>query len=182
MRFSSFDQRFFLVNFNYKDFKNSEKYQKYTIKGIVFFFPEKMFKCMHHIQEVNRNCSCKTFWSNFLVLLFERACCSYVPLHFTIRQWYGKSSFSVYSLGQIQKVLCTDNTLGLEDNTESIYFFLEICFVTTLVRLALSLLTSLLCTEGWFAKIQNPFFICKNHSRALNKFLLPKFQYNEDTI
>ena len=91
-----------------------------------FYFQKKMFKCMHHIPEVNRNCSCKTFWSNFLVLLFERACCSYVPLHFTIRQWYGKSSFSVYSLGQIQKVLCTDNTLGLEDNTESIYFFINL--------------------------------------------------------
>ena len=118
-----------------------------------FYFQKKMFKCMHHLPEVNRNCSRKAFWSNFLVILFERACCSYVPLHFTIKQWYGKSSFSVYSLGQIQKVLCIDNTLGLEDNTESIYF-LEICFVTTLVRLAFPLLTSLLCTEGWFQKTQ----------------------------
>ena len=58
--------------------------------------------------------------------IFWFYCLLYVPLHFTIRQWYGKSSFSVYSLGQIQKVLCTDNTLGLEDNTESIYFFFNL--------------------------------------------------------
>ena len=31
---------------------------------------------MHHLPEVNRNCSCKTFWSTFVALLFERACCS----------------------------------------------------------------------------------------------------------
>ena len=41
---------------------------------------------MHHLPEEHRNCSCKTFWSTCLVLLFERACCLYVPLHFTIRQ------------------------------------------------------------------------------------------------
>ena len=35
-----------------------------------------MIKCMHHLLEVNRNCSCKSFWSTFLSLLFERACCS----------------------------------------------------------------------------------------------------------
>ena len=41
---------------------------------------------MHHLQEVQRNCSCKTFWSTFLVLLFVRACCLYASLQVTIRQ------------------------------------------------------------------------------------------------
>ena len=45
-----------------------------------------MTKCRHHLPEVHRHCSCKTFWSTFLVLLFERACCLYAPLHVTIRQ------------------------------------------------------------------------------------------------
>ena len=35
---------------------------------------------------MHRNCSCKTFLSTFLFLLFVRVCCSYVAPHFTIRQ------------------------------------------------------------------------------------------------
>ena len=46
----------------------------------LFLISEKLVKSMHHLQEVHRHCSCKTFWSTFLVLLFERACCFYVPL------------------------------------------------------------------------------------------------------
>ena len=34
---------------------------------------------MHHLPEVHRFCSSKTFLSTFLILLFERACCSYMP-------------------------------------------------------------------------------------------------------
>ena len=56
---------------------------------------------MHHLPEVHRKCSCKTFWSTFLVLLFERACCSYVPLHVLIRQWAvhpGRLYFTVFEV------------------------------------------------------------------------------------
>ena len=42
---------------------------------------------MQQLPRVHRNCSCKTFWSTFLVQLFERACCLYMPPHFTIRHW-----------------------------------------------------------------------------------------------
>ena len=42
---------------------------------------------MHCFPKVHRNCSCKTFWSNFMVLLFVRTCCWYVPPHFKIWQW-----------------------------------------------------------------------------------------------
>ena len=41
---------------------------------------------MHQPQKVRRNCFCKNFWSTFLVQLFERACCSYIPPHFTRMQ------------------------------------------------------------------------------------------------
>ena len=41
---------------------------------------------MYQFPKVHRNCSCKTFWSTVLVQLFERACCLYMPPHFTTRQ------------------------------------------------------------------------------------------------
>ena len=41
---------------------------------------------MHKVQKVHRNYSSKTLWSTFLVQLFERFCCSYVPPHFTKKQ------------------------------------------------------------------------------------------------
>ena len=42
-----------------------------------FLFQKKNIKCIHHLPEVHRNCSCKTkILSTFLALLFERACCS----------------------------------------------------------------------------------------------------------
>ena len=69
-----------MVKFNNKVFKNSKKSQKYKKNGLVILITEKWFKCMQ------RNCSCKTFWSTFLVPMFERACYSHVPLQFTIRQ------------------------------------------------------------------------------------------------
>ena len=49
---------------------------------------EELFKCMHHLPKVHRHCSCKTFWSTFLVQLFERVCCLYMPPHFTIKWVY----------------------------------------------------------------------------------------------
>ena len=42
---------------------------------------------MHHFPKGHRNCSCATFWSTFLVQQLERFCCSWMPLHLTIRQW-----------------------------------------------------------------------------------------------
>ena len=53
---------------------------------MIGFFSDKIVKWLHHFPEVHRSCSCKTFLSTCLVLLFERACYSYVPLHVTIRQ------------------------------------------------------------------------------------------------
>ena len=73
-------QRFFMVKFDNKVFKNSKKSQnskKQTKKKFcIFNFRKKVIKCMHHLPEVHRNCICKSFWSTFLALLFERACCS----------------------------------------------------------------------------------------------------------
>ena len=43
---------------------------------------------MHQLPKGHRNCSCKTFWSTFLVQLLERFCCSWMPPHLTISQWY----------------------------------------------------------------------------------------------
>ena len=41
---------------------------------------------MIQVQKFNRICSSKTLLSTFLVQLFERFCCLYVPPHITIRQ------------------------------------------------------------------------------------------------
>ena len=84
-------QRFLIVKFN-NNFKKSKIYnkkiKKKKLKKIFNFF---FSKYMHCFPKVHRNCSCKTFWSTFLVLLFVRACCWYVPPHFTIKQWYQKA-------------------------------------------------------------------------------------------
>ena len=53
--------------------KNCENQKKNAFQ---FLIKKKIFKCMHDLPEVHRNCSCKTFWSTFLALLFKRACCS----------------------------------------------------------------------------------------------------------
>ena len=60
-----------------------------TKRILLLLFQNKMFECMHHIPKVHRNCDCKTIWSTFLVLLFERACCLYMLPDFMIRKWGG---------------------------------------------------------------------------------------------
>ena len=49
---------------------------------------DKLFKCTNPFPQVHRNCSNKSFLSTFLVHLFERICCSYMPSHFTIKEWH----------------------------------------------------------------------------------------------
>ena len=73
-----------LITKFYRIQKISKKKRKEILALVIF---EKLLKCIYHIPKVYKNCPCKTFLSTFLVLLFERACCSYMPLHFTIRQW-----------------------------------------------------------------------------------------------
>ena len=51
---------------------------------------EKIFKSVHQLPKVHSSCSCKTFWSSFQVQLSERACRSYMRLHFT--KMHGVSS------------------------------------------------------------------------------------------
>ena len=41
---------------------------------------------IYHIPKEYRSCSCKSFWSTFMVQLFARACCLCMPLHLSIRQ------------------------------------------------------------------------------------------------
>ena len=63
---------------------------------------------MYHLLKVLRNFSCKTFWSTFLVLLFKRACCWYMPPHFTIRQCTCSITIHCTSLHAIHNCLyCT---------------------------------------------------------------------------
>ena len=81
---------------------------------------------MHHLPEVHRNCSCKTFWSTFLVLLFVRACCSYAPLHVTIRQCMvyssSKQTYFTPTVVSIQQLLyCSTDNLSLKDKPWSKY-------------------------------------------------------------
>ena len=47
---------------------------------------DKLFKCMHQLPKVHRNCFCRTFLSTFLGQLFEVAFYLCMPLHFRIRQ------------------------------------------------------------------------------------------------
>ena len=81
--FSAFSWLNIITKFS-KNLKNLKITKK---KGFCIFNFRKKIKCMQHLPEVYRNCSCKTCWSTFLALLFERACCLYMPLHVTIRQW-----------------------------------------------------------------------------------------------
>ena len=80
-------QRFFMGKFNNKFSKSQANLKMAKKEKMVLFlsFQKKIIKCMHHLPGMHRKC-CETCWSTFLILLFERACCSYMPGHFTIRQ------------------------------------------------------------------------------------------------
>ena len=66
-----------------------------------------------------QKCSCKTFLSSYLALLFERACCLYVPLHFTMRQWGPEVAFS-------RKTVISIIHEGIYIYTYQLYIFLWI--------------------------------------------------------
>ena len=102
--------RFFMGKFKNKVLKKIWKLQgKKRRRKIVFFlylyFRFFLSKYMHCFSEVHRNCSWKTFWSTFLVLLLLRACCWYVPPHFTITQFFlhifGLGFFFIFPLDHV---------------------------------------------------------------------------------
>ena len=71
-------QRFFMVKTNNKVFKKFQNL-KITKKKIVLIFNFRFFlsNYMHCFSKVHWNCSCKTCWSTFPVLLFVRASAFY---------------------------------------------------------------------------------------------------------
>ena len=85
-----------MVKFDNKVFKIFKKSQNYNNKKVVLFITKKMFKCMYNLPKFLRIFSCKTFWSTFLVLLFERACCLYMAPHFTISQCVISANFKTF--------------------------------------------------------------------------------------
>ena len=75
-----------MVNFLTEFLKVKKKIIKIIINGFDVINSEKCADVCSIINKMHRNCSCKTFLSNFMVQLFERACSLCMHPHFMIRQ------------------------------------------------------------------------------------------------
>ena len=72
---------------------------KTTHKKVLFL------NVLDSLKKGNRNCFNITFLTTFLIQLFERFCCLYMPLHFTVHDFQG-SNDSMYCIDRSDNSDC----------------------------------------------------------------------------
>ena len=50
-----------------QNYKEKEEQKKYKNMVLLLLFQKELFRCMHYFPKMQSNCSCKTFWSTFLL-------------------------------------------------------------------------------------------------------------------